>query len=170
MRRENIARSVITFPLLLFLPLAFIPFITFSCSLPPPPPLLPSLLALSLPHATSLSPTIIIFLIHLPHHSLAFSSFLSLPLFSLVASTQATQQAQGPTGSLLAESVHNSIAMFVKRLHEVNSNGGSIATDPVVLSLYQNLTAMQPQLLKLIDDVQQQKCPYTIILSIMLQT
>ena len=47
--------------------------------------------------------------------------------------------------------------MFVKRLHEVNANGASIATDPVVLSLYQNLTAMQPQLLKQIDDIQQQK-------------
>ena len=47
--------------------------------------------------------------------------------------------------------------MFVKRLHEVNTTGGSIAADPVVLSLYQNLTAMQPQLLKQIDDIQQQK-------------
>lgn len=50
----------------------------------------------------------------------------------------------------------------MKRLHEVNGSGGSIATDPVVLSLYQNLTAMQPQLLKLIDDVQQEKCQYII--------
>lgn len=57
----------------------------------------------------------------------------------------------------MAESIRNSIAMFVKRLHEVNSSGTSIATDPVVLSLYQNLTAMQPQLLKQIDDIQQQK-------------
>ena len=70
---------------------------------------------------------------------------------------------QGPTGNLLAESIQNSIGMFVKRLHEVSGNGGSIATDPVVLSLYQNLTAMQPQLLKLIDDVQQQKCQFMMI-------
>lgn len=66
----------------------------------------------------------------------------------------------GPSGSPLAESIRNSIDMFVKRLHEVNSSGGSIATDPVVLSLYQNLTAMQPQLLKQVDDIQQQKGKY----------
>ena len=62
-----------------------------------------------------------------------------------------------PAASTLAEGIANSIDMFVKRLHQVNSGGGSIATDPVVLSLYQNLTAMQPQLLKQIDDLQQQK-------------
>lgn len=74
---------------------------------------------------------------------------------------QAAVVTQAPTasgaGSTLAESISNSIHMFVKRLHQVNSNGASIATDPVVLSLYQNLTAMQPQLLKQIDDLQQQK-------------
>ena len=57
----------------------------------------------------------------------------------------------------MADSIHNTIQMFMKRLHEVSSSGGSIAADPVVLSLYQNLTAMQPQLLKQIDDIQQQK-------------
>ncbi len=67
------------------------------------------------------------------------------------------QQQQSPTSNLLAESIQNSINMFVKRLHELNNKGGSIATDPVVLSLYQNLTAMQPQLLKQIDDMQLQK-------------
>lgn len=72
-----------------------------------------------------------------------------------MAVTQAPT-AGGP-GNTLAESISKSIDMFVKRLHEVNSNGASIATDPVVLSLYQNLTAMQPQLLKQIDDLQQQK-------------
>jgi len=68
------------------------------------------------------------------------------------------QQGQSPSSNMLAESVQNSIDMFMKRLHEVSSKGGSIATDPVVLSLYQNLTAMQPQLLKQIDDIQQQRC------------
>lgn len=57
----------------------------------------------------------------------------------------------------MAESIRNSITMFVNRLHDLNSNGSSITTDPVVLSLYQNLTAMQPQLLKQIDEIQQQK-------------
>ncbi len=61
------------------------------------------------------------------------------------------------SGSPLAESVRNTIFMFVKRLHEVHSSGAGIATDAVVLSLYQNLTAMQPQLLKQIDEIQQQK-------------
>lgn len=32
-----------------------------------------------------------------------------------------------------------------------------MATDQVVLMLYQNLNAMQPQLLKEVDDVQQKK-------------
>ena len=47
--------------------------------------------------------------------------------------------------------------MFVQRMHEVSGAGGSIATDPVVLSLYQNLNALQPQLLQQIDEVQQKK-------------
>ena len=47
--------------------------------------------------------------------------------------------------------------MFVQRMQEVGVAGGSVAADPVVLSMYQNLTAMQPQLLKQIDDVQQKK-------------
>lgn len=69
-----------------------------------------------------------------------------------------TQTAEGAGGgSPLADSISNTIQMFVKRLHQVNSSGASIAADPVVLSLYQNLTAMQPQLLKQIDDIQQQK-------------
>ncbi len=66
-------------------------------------------------------------------------------------------QGAGVTGNPLAESVRKTIDMFMKRLNDVNVGGGSIATDPVVLSLYQNLTAMQPQLLQQIDQVQQQK-------------
>lgn len=73
-----------------------------------------------------------------------------------------TQTASTGVSSPLAESIRNSIAMFVKRLHEVNSSGASIATDPVVLSLYQNLTAMQPQLLKQVDELQQQKGMYGV--------
>lgn len=64
---------------------------------------------------------------------------------------------EGSTGSPLAESVRKTIEMFIQRMHQVNSAGGSVATDPVVLSLYQNLNAMQPQLLKQIDEVQQKK-------------
>ena len=59
--------------------------------------------------------------------------------------------------SPLADSVHKTVEMFLARLQEVNSMGGSVATDPVILSHYQNLTALQPQLLKQIDDVQQKK-------------
>lgn len=81
---------------------------------------------------------------------------MSLP-HSLQAPTVVQPVSAGASGSPLAESIRNSIAMFVKRLHEVNSSGTSVATDPVILSLYQNLTAMQPQLLKQIDDIQQQK-------------
>lgn len=47
--------------------------------------------------------------------------------------------------------------MFIQRMHEVSGAGGSVATDPVVLSLYQNLNALQPQLLQQIDEVQQKK-------------
>lgn len=64
---------------------------------------------------------------------------------------------EGSTGSPLAESVRKTIEMFIQRMHQVSSAGGSVATDPVVLSLYQNLNAMQPQLLKQIDEVQQKK-------------
>lgn len=65
--------------------------------------------------------------------------------------------SQGPSGSPLAETVRKTIEMFLQRMHEVSGAGGSIATDPVVLSLYQNLNALQPQLLQQIDDVQQKK-------------
>ncbi len=64
---------------------------------------------------------------------------------------------EGTSGSPLAESVRKTVEMFVARLREVNSVGGNVATDPVILSHYQNLTALQPQLLKQIDDVQLKK-------------
>ena len=57
----------------------------------------------------------------------------------------------------MAETVRKTIEMFLQRMHEVSGAGGSIATDPVVLSLYQNLNALQPQLLQQIDEVQQKK-------------
>ena len=69
--------------------------------------------------------------------------------------------SEGPSGSHLAESVRKTVEMFVQRLHEVSSAGGSVATDPVVLSHYQNLTALQPQLLKQIDDMQQKKSEHS---------
>ena len=75
----------------------------------------------------------------------------------VAAPTNVQAVSGGASGNPLAESVRNSIGMFVKRLREVSSSGASVATDPVVLSLYQNLTAMQPQLLKQIDELQQQK-------------
>ncbi len=71
--------------------------------------------------------------------------------------TQAMVLSEGVSGSPLAESVRKTVEMFMARLQEVNSLGGSVATDPVILSHYQNLTALQPQLLKQIDDVQQKK-------------
>ena len=46
---------------------------------------------------------------------------------------------------------------FVAQLRAVGSAGGSVAADPVILSLYQTLNALHPQLLKQVDDVQQQK-------------
>ena len=49
------------------------------------------------------------------------------------------------------------LAQFMQRMHEVNRQGGGIATDRVVLSMHQNLTAMHVQLLKQIDEVQQKK-------------
>ncbi len=65
--------------------------------------------------------------------------------------------SEGGTTSPLAESVRKTVEMFIQRMQQVSAAGGSVATDPVVLSMYQNLNAMQPQLLKQIDDVQQMK-------------
>lgn len=65
--------------------------------------------------------------------------------------------SNGLSGSPLAESVRKTVEMFVQRLQEVSSAGGSVATDPVVLTHYQNLSALQPQLLKQIDHIQQKK-------------
>ena len=64
---------------------------------------------------------------------------------------------QGSSGSPLAETVRKTVELFLQRMHEVNNAGRSIATDPVILSLYQNLNALQPQLLQQIDEVQQKK-------------
>jgi len=69
--------------------------------------------------------------------------------------TQAVALTAGTAGNPLAESVRKTIELFVQRLQEVNAAGGSVATDPVVLSLYENLNALQPQLLKQMDDIQQ---------------
>ena len=40
---------------------------------------------------------------------------------------------------------------------QVSAGGKSVATDAAVLSMYQNLNAMQPQLLSQIDAIQQKK-------------
>eukprot|EP00731_Ephydatia_muelleri_P028586 Em0020g230a len=69
--------------------------------------------------------------------------------------TTAAPEAQG-TGSL-TETVRKTTEQFVQRLQQVSAAGGSVATDQVVLMLYQNLNALQPQLLKETDDIQQKK-------------
>lgn len=61
------------------------------------------------------------------------------------------------SGSPLADTVRTTVEQFVAHLKAVNGAGGSVAADPVILSLYQTLNALHPQLLKQIDDVQQQK-------------
>ncbi len=53
--------------------------------------------------------------------------------------------------------MRKTVEMFVERMQQVNAAGGSVAADPVVLSMYQNLNAMQPQLLRQVDEVQQRK-------------
>lgn len=70
---------------------------------------------------------------------------------------QAVMLAESTAGTTLAESVRKTIEQFVQRMQEVSAAGGSVAADPVVLSLFQNLNAMQPQLLTQIDEVQQKK-------------
>ena len=42
-------------------------------------------------------------------------------------------------------------------LPQVSATGKSVATDAAVLSMYQSLNAMQPQLLSQIDTIQQKK-------------
>ena len=46
-------------------------------------------------------------------------------------------------------------------MQEINGQGLSIATDRVVLSMHQDLTAMHVQLLKQIDEAQQKKGNHT---------
>ena len=70
---------------------------------------------------------------------------------------QAVALSEGAKGNPLADSVRKTIELFLQRLQTVGSTGGSVATDPIVLSLYQNLNALQPQLLKQIDDIQQER-------------
>ena len=77
---------------------------------------------------------------------------------------QSVPTSTGPvpssSGSPLADTVWSTVEQFVQRLQQVSAAGGSVAADPVILSLYQNLNALHPQLLKQIDDVQQQKGMY----------
>ena len=61
------------------------------------------------------------------------------------------------SGSPLADTIQSTVEQFVRQLQQISCTGGSVAADPVVLSLYQTLNALHPQLLKQIDDVQQQK-------------
>ena len=65
--------------------------------------------------------------------------------------------SKGVETTPLADSVRKTLELFVQRMQEISAAGGSVATDPIVLSMYQNLNAMQPQLLKQIDEVQQRK-------------
>ena len=57
----------------------------------------------------------------------------------------------------LAVTMRNTLEQFVQRMQGLSASGQSIAVDPVVLSLYQSLTALQPQLLKQVDELQQKK-------------
>ena len=61
------------------------------------------------------------------------------------------------SGSPLADTVRSTVEQFVQQLRAVSGAGGSVAADPIVLSLYQTLNALHPQLLKQIDDIQQRK-------------
>ncbi|CAI7990509.1 Hepatocyte growth factor-regulated tyrosine kinase substrate [Geodia barretti] len=61
------------------------------------------------------------------------------------------------SGSPLADTVQSTVEQFVQQLRAVSGAGGSVAADPIVLSLYQTLNALHPQLLKQIDAIQQQK-------------
>lgn len=70
---------------------------------------------------------------------------------------QAVALSEGAKGNPLADSIRKTIELFLQRLQTVGPAGGSVATDPIVLSLYQNLNALQPQLLKQIDDIQQER-------------
>ena len=65
--------------------------------------------------------------------------------------------AGSATGSALPDAVRSTVEQFVHQLRTVSGAGGGVATDPVILSLYQTLNALHPQLLKQIDDIQQQK-------------
>jgi len=90
----------------------------------------------------------ILFIFYFLFHIL-FLLFLSQPVHVAVAN--------GVARNTLADSVGKTVELFVARLQEVNAAGGNVATDPVILSHYQNLTALQPQLLKQIDEIQQKK-------------
>ncbi len=60
-------------------------------------------------------------------------------------------------GVPLCTTLRTLIDKFTERMHSINSNGVSIATDTAVLTLHQDLTAMNIQLLKLTDDTQDKK-------------
>lgn len=49
------------------------------------------------------------------------------------------------------------IDRFTQRAQGLSDNGTNIAVDQPVLTMYQDLTAMNIQLLKLIDDTQEKK-------------
>ena len=44
---------------------------------------------------------------------------------------------------------------FSQRMQEIQNKGGSIATDPAILSMHQDLTAMHLKLLEQVDEAQE---------------
>ena len=57
----------------------------------------------------------------------------------------------------LSATLRQLMDQFTQRMQHVTSRGGSVATDPAILSMHQDLTAMHLQLLQQIDDTQEKK-------------
>lgn len=75
----------------------------------------------------------------------------------VVSATGVAGGSPHTSGSPLADTVRSTVEQFIQQLRAVGAAGGSVAADPVILSLYTTLNALHPQLLKQIDDVQQHK-------------
>lgn len=82
----------------------------------------------------------------------------------LPTQTTTVVEANGDIHPPLCKTLRQLVEHFTQRMHEVNSKGRSIATDPAILSMHQDLTAMNLQLLQQIDETQEKKAEQERIL------
>lgn len=89
------------------------------------------------------------------------------PIYAVVASGGGEANLSDDESSesdAFVQTMEKSIEMFIDRMNNVRYKGKHIAMDSTVQSLFQSLSAMHPQLIKLIEDEEESKAKYEAML------